>query len=301
MRHEPDLAQSTAEDDLRRVRHRKLRLDGSSVFYREAGRPDAPVLLLPHGYPCSSFEFRDYMPALADRWRLLAPDFPGSGLTEDPQGFAHDFDGYAAFLRRFVDELGVRRFALYLHDFGSQIGLRLAIQAPERVVALIIQNGDIYEDALGPKYAPLMETLKLPEQQQRAAFGEAITEAEFRAEFLNDVRPDLVERIPPDLWKLHWSLMTPARREIVIGVLMGLKANLDWFSRYQAYLREHRPPTLIVWGPQDGYMPEASAMAYLRDLPDAELHLLDGGHWLLETNLDEVVSLSRNFLARVLT
>jgi pimeloyl-ACP methyl ester carboxylesterase len=301
MRHEPDLAHSSAEDDLRRMRHKQLQLDGSSVFYREAGRPDAPVLLLPHGYPCSSFEFRDYMPALADRWRLLAPDFPGSGLTEDPEGFAYNFDGYAAFLRRFVDELGVRRFALYLHDFGSQIGLRLAIEAPERVVALIIQNGDIYEDALGPKYAPLMETLKLPENRQRAAFAEAITEAEFRAEFLNDVRPDLAERIPPDLWKLHWSLLTPARREIVIGVLMGLKANLDWFPRYQAYLREHRPPTLIVWGPQDGYMPEASARAYLRDLPDAELHLLDGGHWLLETNLDEVVSLSRKFLARVLT
>lgn len=299
MRHESNLA--PADDDrLRRVRHKRLELGGAGVAYREAGPADAPVLLLPHGYPCSSFEFRNYMPALADRWRLLAPDFPGSGLSDDPEGFAYDFDGYADFLGRFVDALGVERFAIYLHDFGGWIGLRLAIQAPERVIGLIIQNGDIYEDVLGDKYQSLMATLALPEERQREAFAKAITEDEFRAEFLNNVRPDLAERIPPDLWKLHWSLITPRRREIIVGVLMGLKANLDWFAGYQAYLREHRPPTLIIWGPQDGYMPAASAEAYLRDLPDAELHLLDGGHWLLETNLDEAVALSRDFLARIL-
>ncbi|WP_068874925.1 alpha/beta fold hydrolase [Phenylobacterium sp. CCH12-B4] len=298
MRHEPDIARGAAEDDLRRVRHRRLELDGHGVFYREAGPPDAPVLLLPHGYPCSSFEFRNYMPALADRWRLLAPDFPGSGLTDDPPGFQHDFSGYAHFLGRFADALGVKRFALYLHDFGTWIGLRLALQRSDQVAALIIQNGDIYEDALGPKYKGLLETLALPEAQQREAFSKAVSEEEFRVEFLNDVRPDLAERIPPDLWKLHAGFVTPARREILVRVLMGWKANVDWFPRYQAWLRERRPPTLIIWGPQDGYMPEASARAYLRDLPDAELHLLDGGHWLLETNLDEAVALTRNFLTR---
>lgn len=281
------------------VRHRRLKLDGFDVFYREAGPPDAPAVLLPHGYPCSSYEFRNLMPRLADRWRCIAPDFPGCGYSDTPEDFAYDFDGYAGFLDHFVDSVGLDRFAIYLHDFGSQIGLRLAIRRPERIAALIIQNGDIYEDQLGPKYAPLQAYFQNPTQEGRRKLGEAVNEEGFRDEFLNDVRPELAEQIPPDLWKLHWSLMTPRRREIAVDVIAGLKENLAWFPRYQAYLRDHRPPTLIVWGPQDGYMPAGAASAYLRDIPDAELHLLDGGHWLLETNLDEVAELTRDFLSRV--
>ena len=280
------------------TRHRRIAFDSIDCFYREAGPAGGPVVLLPHGYPCSSFEFRNYMSALADRWRLLAPDFPGSGYTE-ARDFRHDFDGYAGFLERFADVLGVARFALYLHDFGSQIGLRLAIKRPERIAALIIQNGDIYEDQLGPKYAPLKRAFQLRAPAARAEIGKAVSLDGFRDEFLNEVRAELAGRIAPDLWQLHWSLMTPERREAAIDVILGLKENLAWFPRYQAYLRDHRPPTLIVWGPQDGYMPEGAARAYLRDLPDAELHLLDGGHWLLETNLDEVAALSRDFLKRV--
>lgn len=280
------------------VKHRWTSLDGLGVFYREAGPEGAPTILLPHGYPCSSYEFRNFMPLLADSWRLVAPDFPGCGYSETPEDFAYDFDGYADFLDRFVNHLGITRFTLYLHDFGSQIGLRLAIRQPDRVAALIIQNGDIYEDQLGPKYAALQEYFRDPTPERRAKLGEAVSEEGFRDEFLNDVRPELAARIPPDLWKLHWSLMTERRRQIAIDVIAGLKDNLAWFPHYQAYLREHQPPTLIVWGPQDGYMPEGSARAYLRDLPNAELHLLDGGHWLLETALQETVALVRNFLLR---
>lgn len=280
--------------------HRYVTVDGIDIFYREAGREDAPVVLLPHGYPCSSYEFRNFMPRLADRWRLLAPDFPGAGYSATPDDFDYSFDGYAGFLDGFVKTLGVKRFALYLHDFGSPIGARLAIKAPERVAALIIQNGDVpYEDALGPKYAEIEKTWRLPPSDMREKLTEAVKEEIFREEFLNDVRPELAERIPPDLWKLHWSLITPKRREIAVGLIAGLRENRAWFPQHRNYLNKHRPPTLIVWGPQDGYMPEESAHAYLRDLPDAELHLLDGGHWLLETNLDEVVSLTRDFLGRV--
>jgi pimeloyl-ACP methyl ester carboxylesterase len=281
------------------VRHRFVELNGISIFYREAGPPDAPTVLLPHGYPCSSYEFRNFMPFLADRYRLIAPDFPGCGYSDTPDDFAYDFDGYADFLDRFTARLGVDRFALYLHDFGSQIGLRLAIRRPDRIAALIIQNGDIYEDELGPKYASLQQYFRNPTPEGRVKLGEAVSEEGYRDEYLNDVRPELAERISPDLWKLHWSLTTPRRREIFIGVIAGLRENIAWFPRYQSYLREHQPPTLIVWGPQDGFMPEASARAYLRDLPNAELHLLDGGHWLLETNLSEVVSLTRDFLSRI--
>jgi pimeloyl-ACP methyl ester carboxylesterase len=199
-----------------------------------------------------------------------------------------------------VRELGIDRFAIYLHDFGSPIGARLAIRAPERIVALIIQNGDIpYEDALGPKYAEIEQTWALPAAEMREKLAESVNEATFKEEFLNEVGPALADRIPPDLWQLHWSLMTPKRREIAVSLIAGLKENRAWFPQHRKYLAEHHPPTLIVWGPKDAYMPEKSARAYLRDLPDAELHLLDGGHWLLETHLDEVVGLMRGFLGRV--
>lgn len=282
------------------VRHRHMTIDGVGIFYREAGPTDAPVVLLPHGYPSSSFQFRRFMPALADRWRLLAPDFPGFGYSDTPDGFAYTFDGYAELLQRFVDAQGVGRFALYLHDYGSQIGLRLAMRMPQRIAALIIQNGDIYEDELGPKYQALRAYWDHPTPERREPLVRAVSEDGFRDEFLNEVGDHLVERISPDLWRLSWSLMdTPKRRAIALGLMEGLRENREWFPRYQAYLREHRPPTLIAWGPQDGYMPEGAARAYRRDLPDAELHLLKGGHWALETNHDEIVALSRDFLSRV--
>src|SRR5688572_11970422 len=240
-----------------RVRHRRIAIDGVDTFYREAGPQDAPVLLLPHGYPCSSYEFRNLMPALADRWRLLAPDYPGAGYSATPADFDYSFDGYARFLDGFVRTLGVERFVLYLHDFGSPIGARLAIRAPERVVALIIQNGDIpYEDALGPKYAEIEKTWTLPAAQMHSKLAESVREETFKEEFLNAVGPELSDRIPPDLWTLHWSLMTPKRREIAIKLIAGLKENRAWFPQHREYLGKHRPPSLIVWGPQDDYMPE---------------------------------------------
>lgn len=282
------------------VQHRRILIDDIDTFYRIAGPPEAPAILLPHGYPCSSYEFRNLIPRLADRWRLIAPDYPGAGYSATPEDFDHSFDGYAAFLDHFVQALGLDRFALYLHDFGSPIGARLAIRAPDRITALIIQNGDVpYEDALGPKYADIEATWALPPADMRRAIGNSITEASFQEEFLNHVTPDIADQIPPDLWKLHWSLMTPRRKEIAIELIAGLKQNRLWFPQHRQYLADHQPPTLIVWGPQDHYVPEASARAYLRDLPNAELHLLDSGHWLLETHLDEVVALMREFLQRV--
>ncbi len=282
------------------VRHRRIQVGNVDTFYREAGPPDAPAVLLPHGYPCSSYEFRNLMPLLGDRWRLIAPDYPGAGYSATPEDFDYSFDGYAAFLDRFVKTLGLSRFALYLHDFGSPIGARLAIMAPERIAAQIIQNGDIpYEDALGPKYAEIEETWTLPESEMRAQLAKAINEETFKEEFLNALDDERADRIPPDLWKLHWSLVTPKRKEVAIDLIAGLKQNRAWFPAHRQYLATHEPPTLIVWGPHDHYMPEKSARAYLRDLPQAELHLLDGGHWLLETHLDEVSGLMRDFLGRV--
>ena len=282
------------------VAHRTAQIAGVPTFYREAGPPDAPVLLLPHGYPCSSFEFRHLMPLLGDRWRLLAPDLPGFGLSGTPADFAYTFDGYADWLEQFTVSFGLERYAIYLHDYGSQFGLRLALRAPERVSALVIQNGDIYEDALGPKYEWLKAYWSNPTPEGREQMAANVSLEGFRDEFAGDLPPEIAERVPPEMWTYHWALMdTPERRANVVGLFEDQATTLAWFAREQAYLREHRPPTLIVWGPHDGYMPEESARAYLRDLPGAELHVLDGGHWLLETHLGEVVPLIRDFLARV--
>ncbi|MGY4771273.1 alpha/beta fold hydrolase [Kribbella sp. CWNU-51] len=283
------------------VKHRTMDVDGVRVFYREAGPPDAPVVLLPHGYPSSSFQYRALMPALADKWRLIAPDFPGFGYSEAPGTFEYSFGGYADLLDKFVRKLGVERFALYLFDYGSQVGFQLAMKDPRRISALIIQNGDAYEETLGPKYAPLKAYWQSPTQARRAELARAVSAEGLREEVLGEVPPETAERISPDLWQLSWPLMEP-NREIMVGFFLEILSSVRRYPEYQAFLREHQPPTLIVWGPEDGYMPAESARAYLADLPKAELHLLQGGgHWLLESHLDEVVALIRPFLERSLS
>ncbi|MBS7699970.1 MULTISPECIES: alpha/beta hydrolase [unclassified Chelatococcus] len=286
------------------VRHRTVAVGRHRIFVREAGPAGGPVLLLPHGYPCSSFQFRQLMPALADHWRTIAFDWPGFGYssTPDPSEFGYDFDAYTDVLSEVADHLSLDHYALWLHDYGSQIGLRHAIARPDRIAALIIQNGDIYEDVLGPKYATIKAWWENKNDETHRPLGEAVSEEGFRAEFIGEVSEAVAARVPPDLWKLHWPLMdTPVRRQVAVGLMEKLEGNLAWFPRYQAYLREHHPPTLIVWGPQDGYMPEESARAYLRDIPHAELHLLpDAGHWLLETHFDQALPLVRSFLSRTL-
>ncbi len=292
-------ATAGAEDPA--VRHRWVEVDGVRIFYRECGPADAPVLLLPHGYPASSYAFRRLMPALGDRWRTVAPDLPGFGYSETPDSssFSYTFDGYSDFLKGFTEVAGLDRYAIYLHDYGSQFGFRLAMAAPDRVTALIISNGDIYEDQHGPKYAPLKEFWNNPTEEGRRTLAEAVSPEKFRDEFVGEVDEELVNLIPPDLWTLSWAqLGTPQRRENLTSLLADQRHTVAWFARQQAYLREHRPPTLILWGHQDGYMPAGAGRAYHRDHPDAELQLIDGGHWLLETNFAEVLPLIRDFLDR---
>lgn len=282
-----------------------MTVDGINTFYRETGpggSGEHGTVLLPHGYPCSSYAFRNLLPALGDRWRLVAPDLPGFGYsaTPSPDSFDYTFDAYARFLRSFADTLGLSRYVLWLHDYGSQFGLQLAMSAPDRVAGLVIQNGDIYADEFGPKYDFLEDSWNNPGPQARRALAQHVTQEGFRSEFVGELPPALADRISPDLWTLHWTLMsTPERVANLIRLLEDQPTTLGWFDSEQAYLREHMPPALVVWGANDGYMPERPARAYHRDLPAADIHVFDGGHWLLETHLHEVVPLVRGFLSEV--
>lgn len=282
------------------VTHHRITVDGVDTFYRAAGPVDAPVLLLPHGYPASSYVYRNLMARLGDRWRLVAPDLPGFGYSATPSAddFEYTFTAYSRFLQSFVDTMRLDRYVIWLHDYGSQFGFQLAIARPESVAGLVIQNGDIYEDAFGPKYDFLKESWNNPGPDARRRIAQHVTLHGFETEFRGELPDDIADRISPDLWTLHWSLMcTPERIANLIRLLEDQPTTLEWFGDEQSYLREHQPPALIVWGPHDGYMPEKSARAYRRDLPDAPIHLLGGGHWLLETHLDEVVPLVEEFLA----
>ncbi|MBO0680712.1 alpha/beta hydrolase [Mycolicibacterium sp. S2-37] len=283
------------------ITHHRITVDGIDTFYRQAGPADAPVLLLPHGYPASSYVYRNLMAGLGHRWRLIAPDLPGFGYSATPSHteFGYTFAAYADFLQSFVDAMELDRYVIWLHDYGSQFGFRLAMAHPDRVAGLIIQNGDIYEDAFGPKYDFLKESWSNPGPAARRTIAQHVTLEGFESEFRGELPDDVADRISPDLWTLHWSLMsTPERVANLIHLLEDQPNTLAWFADEQAYLREHQPPTLIVWGPYDGYMPEQSARAYHRDLPDAPLHLFGGGHWLLETHLDEVLPVVEGFLTQ---
>jgi pimeloyl-ACP methyl ester carboxylesterase len=285
------------------VLHRYIDVGTTSIFVREAGPPGAPVLLLLHGYPCSSYEFRRLMPALADRWRTVAFDWPGFGYssTPDPALFPYDFGTYADILDQVTNALNLHCYAVWLHDYASWIGLRHAMSHPNRITGLIIQNGDIYEDVMGPKYKTIKAYWADKSPETHKPLEEAVSEEGFKAEFVGEVAADVAMRVPPDLWKLHWPLMnTPARRALSVTLMEKIEANMAWFPRYQKYLRDHQPPSLILWGPEDGYMPEPSARAYLRDLPNADLQIVQGaGHWLLETHFSEAVATVRDFLERI--
>ncbi|MFF8096170.1 alpha/beta fold hydrolase [Streptomyces sp. NPDC016675] len=278
--------------------HRHVEVDGVRVFYRESlpDRADAPVLLLLHGFPSGSHQFRRLIDVLGSRYRLIAPDYPGFGHTQVPDGFTYSFDRLADITEGFARQLGLDRFVMYVFDFGAPVGFRLAERHPEWIAGLVVQNGNAYEDGLSDAARGVL--LADPQEPgTEAALGDLLTLPGTRYQYEAGVTDP--ELIPPDGWTLDQHFLDqPGRKEAQLALFFDYRTNIGSYGRWQAWLRRQMPPALITWGAHDPFFIAPGAHAYLRDLPDAELHLLDTGHFALETHLPEIAPLIADFLDR---
>ncbi len=306
----------------RQVLHRSIKIDGVDIFYREAGPTDAPTILLLHGFPTSSHMFRNLIPALADEFHLVAPDYPGYGNSSMPSvdEFDYSFDHFAQIIDQFTERLGLDRYSLYVMDYGAPVGFRLATAHPERIESLIIQNGNAYVEGIDNDFwEPIKEywkdrsainkgldnawwknvkaAYKKPNMSNEEALGFLVTLGATQWQYTNGVRN--TETISPDNWHVTQRLLDrPGNAEIQLQLFYDYGSNPPLYSSWQAYFRQYQPPTLIVWGANDEIFPAAGAHPYKRDLENLEFHLLDTGHFALEEDGREIAELMRSFLRR---
>jgi pimeloyl-ACP methyl ester carboxylesterase len=282
------------------TRYRTVVVDGHELFYREAGDPERPTVVLLHGFPASSFMFRELIADLSDAYHLVAPDHLGFGHSAAPtvDAFDYTFDNLARLTGQLLDALALDRYALYLQDYGAPIGLRVALERPERITALVSQNGNAYSDGLTPFWEPLLAFAEDGVTNAEAVRGSLEPDGT-RWVYEHGVPVGHRDRLSPDTWTVDQvALDRPGNREVQLALFRDYRHNLPLYPRFQAYFREHRPPTLVAWGEHDEIFGPDGARAYARDLPDAEIRLLDAGHYALETSGAEIAALMRSFLDR---
>ena len=284
------------------VSYHHVRVDGVNVFYREAGDPAAPKVLLLHGFPTSSFMYRELIPMLADRYHVIAPDMPGFGLTEVPEdaGYVYSFDRLAATMERFTEVIGLDQYAMQVFDYGAPVGWRMAAARPQRITALITQNGNAYEEGLADGWIPIQKYWKDPSPANREAVRHFVTPDAIKWQYTHGVQD--LSRVAPDTYLLDAMLTArPGNVEIQLDLFLDYASNVAQYPRFQAYFREHRPPILAVWGRNDPFFLNAGAEAFKRDVPDAQVQFFDTGHFALETHVHEIGPVIRAFLDRHLT
>lgn len=283
------------------IRYLTQPVGDTEIFYREAGAKDAPVLLLLHGFPSASHMFRNLIPHLADRFRVIAPDLPGFGKTKVPARgeYAYTFDNLAETISGFVSALGLDRYALYVFDYGAPVGLRLAMQHPERVTAIISQNGNAYVEGFSDEWGHWETYWRDPSDANREACRPSLAPETIRNwQYGTGSDPEL---LPPDGYELDIAYMArPGAEEIQLDLILDYRSNVALYPDFQAYFRKHQPPLLAVWGKHDPTFIPPGAEAYKRDLPDAEVHLLDAGHFALETHHEQIAEYIRDFFGRKL-
>ncbi|MDQ0598706.1 pimeloyl-ACP methyl ester carboxylesterase [Streptomyces canus] len=282
--------------------HRTTTVRGLDVHYREAGPADAPVLLLLHGFPSSSHMFRDLIPLLADRYRLIAPDHIGFGRSSAPgaSDFAYTFAELAEITAEFTEQLGLTEYALYIQDYGAPIGLRLALAHPERVTAIVTQNGNAYEEGLGKEaWAPVLALIAERTPETEAPVREISSPDGIKWQYLHGVPEDLQHLVSPDAYEHDAAFIArPGQSEIQLDLISDYGSNFALYPAFHDYFRTSQVPLLAVWGAHDEIFVPAGALAYQRDLPKAEIHLLPTGHFALETHAPQIGALIRDFFSR---
>ncbi|WP_017314209.1 alpha/beta fold hydrolase [Mastigocladopsis repens] len=276
---------------------RTIAIDGLDIFYREAGSRNNPTILLLHGFPTSSHMFRNLMPALADRFHLVALDYPGYGNSSMPtvNEFDYTFDHLAQIVEKFITAIDLKRYSLYVMDYGAPIGYRIAAKYPERVEALIVQNGNAYEEGLGEFWNPIKAYWKDRSPENADKLKHLVTLEATKWQYTNGVRN--LEAISPDTWNMDQLFLDrPGNDEIQLALLYSYGTNPPLYPQWQEYLRKYQPPTLIVWGQNDYIFPADGAHPYKRDLKDVEFHLLDTGHFALEEDGEAIATHIRQFL-----
>ena len=278
----------------------RVEADGVSVFYREAGPADAPVVLLLHGFPASSFQYRELIPRLADKYRVIAPDLPGFGFTEVPETrqYKYSFDALAKTMVAFTDALGLKRYALYVFDYGAPTGFRLAMAHPERVTAIVSQNGNAYEDGLGDAWAPIRKYWRDPSGANREEVRKAAVSFEgIKFQYVHGVPNP--EAIKPEGYWLDYALVNrPGNTDIQLDLFLDYQNNVKLYPKFQEYFRKAKPPLLAIWGKNDPFFIPPGAEAYKRDIPNATVQFLDTGHFALETHVDEIAAAVRELLQK---
>jgi pimeloyl-ACP methyl ester carboxylesterase len=284
------------------VHHRTVAVDGLEVFYREAGDAQAPAVVLLHGFPTSSHMFRNLIPALADRYRIIAPDHVGFGQSAMPglDEFPYTFDALTRITSGLLDRLGVGRFAMYVQDYGAPIGWRLALQDPGRITAIVTQNGNAYTDGfVEPFWDGLFAYAEAPGPETEAPVRGALTAEVTRWQYVNGVADQSL--VSPDNWVHDQALLDrPGNAEIQLKLFRDYPTNVDLYPAVQQYFRDSRVPLLAVWGANDGIFGPEGARAFQRDLPEAEIHLVESGHFALESHLETIAGHIRDFLGRTL-
>ncbi len=279
------------------VHYRYEQVDNVKVFYREAGDPKAPTVLLLHGFAASSFMFRDLIPELADRYHVIAPDLPAFGFTEAPARgeYAYTFNQLARTLGQFTEQLKLHNYALVVHDYGAPVGWRLAVTHPERVTAIISQNGNAYEEGLGESWAPIQRYWHEPTQHNRNALDDFPTPASIKWQYFEGVVDK--SSVSPDGYTLEGlQILRPGVADIQLDLVLDYASNVAMYPTFQQYFREYQPPLLAVWGKNDPFFLPAGAEAWKRDLPNADIRFYDTGHFALETHGKEIIPAIREFL-----
>jgi pimeloyl-ACP methyl ester carboxylesterase len=277
----------------------RIEADGVTVFYREAGPTDAPVVLLLHGFPTSSFQYRELIPRLADRYRVIAPDLPGFGFTEVPEKreYKYTFDALANTILAFTDALHLKRYALYVFDYGAPTGFRLAMARPERVTAIVSQNGNAYEEGLGDAWAPIQRYWREPTPANRETLRNALDPAGLRSQYTDDVPHP--ERIAPEGYTLDAAMIArPGNMNIQLDLFLDYANNVKLYPAFQEYFRKSKPLLLAIWGKYDPFFIPPGAEAFRRDNPNATVQFLDTGHFALETHVEEIAFAMRQLLSK---